>query len=63
MGKSKELILFYVDDYESLMSNYIKPFEDMGYNIRAKFLFCEVNVSIYMNIARELATGRIINIL
>jgi len=49
------------DSFDSLMENYIKPFEDAGYNVRAKFVPCEVNVSMARNIARELETGRIIN--
>ena len=43
------------------MSNYIEPFEKAGYNVRAKFLPCEINASVSRNIARELETGRIIN--
>ena len=49
------------DDFDSLMENYIKPFEEAGYNVRAKFVDCEVNVSMARNLARELETGRIIN--
>lgn len=49
------------DDFDSLMNNYIKPFEEAGYNVRAKFVPCEVNVSMARNIARELESGRIIN--
>ena len=49
------------DDFDTLMSSYIKPFEEAGYNIRAKFLPCEINASMSRNIARELETGRIIN--
>ena len=49
------------DDFDSLMDTYIKPFEEAGYNVRAKFVPCEVNVSMARNIARELETGRIIN--
>jgi len=49
------------DDLDSLMENYIKPFEEAGYNVRAKFVDCEVNVSMARNVARELETGRIIN--
>ena len=49
------------DDFDSLMENYIKPFEEAGYNVRAKFVDCDVNVSMARNVARELETGRIIN--
>ena len=49
------------DDFDTLMSNYIKPFEEAGYNVRAKFLSCDLNVSVSRNIARELETGRIMN--
>lgn len=49
------------DEFNTLMSSYIKPFEEAGYNVRAKFLPCEINVSVSRNIARELETGRIIN--
>ncbi len=49
------------DDYDSLMETYIKPFEEAGYNVRAKFVPCELNVSAARNLARELETGRIIN--
>ena len=60
--KGTNLILPLVaDDFDTLMSSYIKPFEEAGYNIRAKFLPCEINASMSRNIARELETGRIIN--
>ena len=49
------------DDFDTLMSSYIKPFEEAGYNVRARFLPCEINASMSRNIARELETGRIIN--
>ena len=49
------------DDFDTLVSNYIKPFEEAGYNVRAKFLSCDLNVSVSRNIARELETGRIMN--
>ena len=49
------------DDFDTLMSNYVKPFEEAGYNVRAKFLSCDLNVSVSRNIARELETGRIMN--
>ena len=45
----------------NLLSNYIRPFEEAGYNVRAKFLSCDLNVSVSRNIARELETGRIMN--
>ncbi len=48
------------DDFQILMSKYIKSFEEAGYNVRAKCLPCPVKASISRNIARELATGRII---
>ena len=48
-------------DFDDLMNTYIKPFEAAGYNIRAKFVDCEVNASVSRNIMRELETGRIIN--
>ncbi|MCR4591269.1 MAG: zeta toxin family protein [Lachnospiraceae bacterium] len=48
-------------DFDYLMNTYIKPFEDAGYNVRAKFVPCEENVSMARNVARELETGRIIN--
>ena len=60
--KGTNLILPLVaDDFNTLMSSYIEPFEKVGYNVRAKFLPCEINVSMSRNIARELETGRIIN--
>ena len=60
--KGTNLILPLVaDDFKTLMSNYIKPFEEAGYNVRARFLTCEMNASMSRNIARELETGRIIN--
>ena len=60
--KGTNLILPLVaDDFDTLMSSYIKPFEEAGYNIRAKFLPCEINASMSRNIARVLETGRIIN--
>lgn len=60
--KGTNLILPLVaDDFDTLMENYIVPFEKSGYNVRAKFLPCELNVSVSRNIARELETGRIIN--
>ena len=49
------------DDFDTLMEAYIKPFEQAGYNVRARFLPCDVNASMSRNIARELETGRIIN--
>ncbi len=55
------IIPLVASDYDSLMETYIKPFEDAGYNVRAKFVPCEVNVSMARNVARELETGRIIN--
>ncbi|MCR4743814.1 MAG: zeta toxin family protein [Lachnospiraceae bacterium] len=48
-------------DFNDLMDTYIKPFEEAGYNVTAKFVPCEVNVSVSRAIARELETGRIIN--
>lgn len=48
-------------DFDDLMNTYIKPFEAAGYNVRAKFVDCEVNASVSRNIMRELETGRIIN--
>ena len=48
-------------DFDDLMNSYIKPFEDAGYNVTAKFVDCEPNVSVSRNIMRELETGRIIN--
>ncbi|MCR5510415.1 MAG: zeta toxin family protein [Lachnospiraceae bacterium] len=48
-------------DFDDLMNNYIKPFEAAGYNVTAKFVDCEPNVSVARNIMRELETGRIIN--
>ena len=48
-------------DLDDLMNNYIKPFEAAGYNVKAKFVPCEENVSMARNVARELETGRIIN--
>ena len=60
--KGTNLILPLVaDDFKTLMSSYIKPCEEAGYNVRARFLPCEVNASMSRNIARELETGRIIN--
>ena len=48
-------------DYDELMENYIKPFEDAGYNVTAKYVDVEEKVSVGRNVARELETGRIIN--
>lgn len=48
-------------DLDELTETYIKPFEDAGYTVTAKFVECEENVSMARNIARELETGRIIN--
>ncbi len=48
------------DDYDTLMLNYITPFNDEGYNI-TKFLSYEVNDNMCWNIGREFAIGRIIN--
>ena len=48
-------------DFDELMQNYIKPFEDAGYHVTAKFAECEENASVSRNLARELETGRIIN--
>ena len=48
-------------DFDDLMNSYIKPFEAAGYNVTAKFVDCEPNVSVARNIMRELETGRIIN--
>jgi hypothetical protein len=60
--KGTNLILPLVaDDFDTLISNYIRPFEEAGYNVRAKFLSCDINASMSRNIARELETGRIIN--
>ena len=60
--KGTNLILPLVaDDFDILMSSYIKPFEEAGYNVRAKFLYCDLTASMSRNIARELETGRIIN--
>ena len=49
------------DDLDSLMENYIKPFEESGYTVTAKFVECDPNVSASRNLMRELETGRIIN--
>ncbi len=64
MGKWKELLYYSSSCCRWLWqsnSNYIKPFENEEYNVRAKFLLCAVNASICRNIEREHATGRIIN--
>ena len=55
------IIPIVADDFDKLMNNYIKPFENTGYTVKAKFLECEPNVSMARNVARELETGRIIN--
>ena len=55
------IIPIVASDFDELMNDYIKPFEDAGYNVRAKFVDCEVNASVSRNIMRELETGRIIN--
>lgn len=49
------------DDLDNLTKNYIKPFEEAGYTVTAKFVECEPNVSVARNLMRELETGRIIN--
>lgn len=60
--KSTNVILPIVaDDLDGLMTNYIKPFEAAGYNVRAVFVECPENVSVARNLARELESGRIIN--
>ena len=60
--KGTNLILPLVaEDFNTLMLSYIEPFEKVGYNVRAKFLPCEINDSMSRNIARELETGKIIN--
>lgn len=55
------IIPIVADDFDKLMDNYIKPFENAGYTVTAKFVECEQNVSMARNLARELETGRIIN--
>ncbi|MBO4899611.1 MAG: zeta toxin family protein [Lachnospiraceae bacterium] len=55
------IIPIVADDFDSLMNDYIKPFEEAGYNVSAKFVDCEPNVSVARNLMRELETGRIIN--
>ena len=49
------------NDFDDLMNTYIIPFENAGYNVKAKFVDVEENVSMGRNVARELETGRIIN--
>ena len=48
-------------DLDELTETYIKPFEDAGYTVTAKFVECDENASASRNVARELETGRIIN--
>lgn len=48
-------------DFDDLMENYIKPFEEAGYHVSAKFVPCEENASAARNVMRELETGRVIN--
>lgn len=55
------IIPIVASDFDDLMNSYIKPFEEAGYNVRAKFVDCEVNASASRNLMRELETGRIIN--
>ena len=61
MKGTNVIIPLVAGDFDDLMNTYIKPFEAAGYNVRAKFVPCESNVSVSRNIARELETGRIIN--
>ena len=48
-------------DYDDLMENYIKPFEDAGYNVRVKFCPAQPNESAARVVMRELEGGQLIN--
>ncbi|MEE3468162.1 MAG: Ig-like domain-containing protein [Eubacterium sp.] len=47
-------------DLEELMKTYIKPFEEAGYEVTAKYVDVPLNVSLARNIARELEGGQVI---
>jgi len=44
---------------EELQSEYIKPFETAGYDVRAVYIDAPENVSFARNVARQLDSGRI----
>lgn len=48
-------------DFDDLMENTIKPFEDAGYNVHVKFCPAEPNESAARVVARELEGGQLIN--
>ena len=61
MKGTNVIIPIVAGDFDELMKNYIKPFEEAGYHVTAKFVECEENASVSRNLARELETGRVIN--
>ena len=48
-------------DFDELMNDVIKPFEDAGYNVRVKFCEAKPNESAARVVMRELAGGQLIN--
>lgn len=48
-------------DFDDLMENTIKPFEDADYDVRVKFCPAEPNESAARVVARELEGGQLIN--
>jgi len=48
-------------DLEELMNEYIKPFEDAGYNVKARFVPALENEAAARVVMRELGGGQLIN--
>ena len=48
-------------DLNDLMTNYIKPFEEAGYNVKVKFREAEPNAAAARVVMRELGGGQLIN--
>ncbi len=48
------------NDYDSVMSRYIEPFEKAGYNVKVKLVDAKLNESLARAVMRGLKTGRII---
>ena len=48
-------------DLNDLMTNYIKPFEEAGYNVNVKFREAEPNAAAARVVMRELGGGQLIN--
>ena len=61
--KGVNLILPIVaSDLDDLMENYIKPFEEAGYNVRARFRPAVPDDAAARVVMRELAGGQLINV-